>query len=70
MKLGISLNLDLLPKPSMSSGKMVMLMLSSKDNCEPCDDVLSWSVMSNTLQRHGLWPTRLLCPWGFSKQEY
>ena len=25
--------------------------------------VLSRSVMSNSLQSHGLWPTRLLCPW-------
>ena len=24
---------------------------------------VSHSVMSNTLQPHGLWPTRLLCPW-------
>ena len=23
-----------------------------------------------TLQPHGLQPTRLLCPWGFSRQEY
>ena len=27
-------------------------------------------VASNSLQPHGLWPTRLLCPWGFSRQEY
>jgi len=25
--------------------------------------VLSHSVMSNSLRPHGLWPTRLLCPW-------
>ena len=25
--------------------------------------VLSYSVMSNSLQPHGLYPTRLLCPW-------
>ena len=23
-----------------------------------------------TLRPHGLWPTRLLCPWGFSRQEH
>ena len=23
-----------------------------------------------TLQPHRLWPTRLLCPWGFSRPEY
>ena len=32
--------------------------------------VLSCSVMSNSLQPHGLQPTRLLCPWRFSRQEY
>ena len=35
-----------------------------------CTVVLSCSVMSNSLQPHGPWPTRLLCPWGFSRQEY
>ena len=28
------------------------------------------SVMSGSFQLHGLWPTRLLCPWDFSGQEY
>ena len=32
--------------------------------------VLSCSVVSNSLRSHGLWPTRLLCPWGFSRKEY
>ena len=27
--------------------------------------VLSPSVVSDSLQPHGLWPTRLLCPWDF-----
>ena len=35
-----------------------------------CLCVLSHSVVSNSLQSHGLQPTRLLCPWGFSRQEY
>ena len=35
----------------------------------PCAE-LSHSVMSNSLQPHGLWPTRLLCPWEFSRQVY
>ena len=26
--------------------------------------------MSDSLWLHGLWPTRLLCPWGFSRPEY
>ena len=32
--------------------------------------MLSWSVVSDNLQSHGLWPARLLCPWGFSRQKY
>ena len=37
----------------------------SKDN-----SVLCCSVMSDCLWPHGLKPARLLCPWGFSRQEY
>ena len=32
--------------------------------------VLSRSVVSDSLQLHGLQPTRLRSPWGFSRQEY
>ena len=32
--------------------------------------VLSRSVLSNSLQLYGLQPVRLLCFWGFSRQEY
>ena len=32
--------------------------------------VLSHSVVSDSLQLHGLSSARLLCPWGFSRQEY
>ena len=32
--------------------------------------VLSCSVMSNSLQLHGLQPVQLCCPWRFSRQEY
>ena len=35
-----------------------------------CCAVLSHSVVSNSLQSHGLQLARLLCPWGFSRQEY
>ena len=35
-----------------------------------CCAVLGCSVVSDSLQPHGLWPVRLLCPWGFSRQEY
>ena len=35
-----------------------------------CCAVISCSVMSSCLWPHGLWSTRLLCPGGFSRQEY
>ena len=35
-----------------------------------CGAVLSRSVMFDSLHPHGLQPSRLLCPWGFSRQEY
>ena len=35
-----------------------------------CCAGLSCSAVYNSLWPHGLQPTRLLCPWGFSRQEY
>ena len=35
-----------------------------------CCALFSHSVVFKALQRHGLKPARLLCPWGFSRQEY
>ena len=35
-----------------------------------CCAVLSRSVVSDSSWPHGLQPSRLLCPWGFSRQEY
>ena len=35
-----------------------------------CYAVASHSIVSDSLQPHGLYPTRLLCPWGSSRQEY
>ena len=32
--------------------------------------MLSHSVVLDSLQPHGLKPTRPFCPWGFSRQEY
>ena len=32
--------------------------------------MLSRSVMSDSLRPCGLYPARLLCPWGFSRPEY
>ena len=38
--------------------------------CYMCCAVLSPSVMSDSLWHHGLQPARLLCSWGFSRQEH
>ena len=35
-----------------------------------CFAVLNCSAVSDSLQSYGLWPARLLCPWGFFRQEY
>ena len=31
---------------------------------------VSCLVVSDSLGPHGLWSTKLLCPWGFSRQQY
>ena len=51
---------------------IVMCIIGSGQNFDEgmCCAVLSHSVMSNSLQPHGLLPSRLLWPWGFSRQEY
>ena len=39
----------------------------------PLNMYLLWfsrSVVSDSFRPHGLQPSRLLCPWGFSRQEY
>ena len=43
------------------------LILQALSSCLGCPSVLKWSrsVVSDSLQPHGLWPARLLCPWGF-----
>ena len=38
--------------------------------CRSVCALLSHSIASNSLQPYGLQPTRLLCPWGFSRQEH
>ena len=35
-----------------------------------CRAAGSHSAVSDSLRPHGLRPARLLCPWGFSRQEY
>ena len=34
-------------------------------SCSLCACVHACSVVSNSFRPHGLWPTRLLCPWNF-----
>ena len=60
--------LNLLP-PTYSCWLLGPLGLVIMDACLCCA-VLSRSVVSNSLRPHGLQPARLLCPWGFSRQEY
>ena len=38
--------------------------------CTVCCVVLSCSVVSDSFRPHELQPTSILCPWGFSRQEY
>ena len=40
---------------------------NSTCNAKGCE---SRSAISDSLQPHGQWPTRLLSPWGFPRQEY
>ena len=44
--------------------------IMSQDKSVLLSWVLSHSVMSDSLWPHGLKPARLLCPWGFFRQEY
>ena len=44
--------------------------ISTKELLNMACAVLSRSVMYNSLQPLGLQLARLLCPWGFSRQEY
>ena len=53
-----------------SGGKTVDSHRSSTLTFSHVTYVLSHSVLSISLWPHGLQPTRLLCPWGFSRQEY
>ena len=57
-----------------SAGCLLILLIVSFDVQKLfsliCCAVLSCSVMADSLPPHGLWPARLLCPWGFSRQEY
>ena len=54
----------------LSSAKERLGFLPVETGCRHFCAMLSHSGMSNSLRSHGLQPTRLLCPWGFSRQEY
>ena len=51
---------------------IVKYVVCSQDGCIFSVDcaVLSRSVVSDSVRPHGLQPARLLCPWGFSRQEH
>ena len=49
---------------------MVFINLTSNFPRLYCCCCLVTSVVLDSVQPYGLWPTRLLCPWGFSRQEY
>ena len=44
---------------------MIACQISFKNMC-----LVAKSGLSHRSTACGLWPTRLLCPWGFSRQEY
>ena len=54
----------------LQTATVFLFFLSNLDSFYFLCAVLSHSIMSNSLKPHGLQPTRLLCPWGFSRQEY
>ena len=64
----------LLPRifPTQGSNPSLFCLLHWQVGSLPlvCCAVLGHSVVSDSLQPHGLQPTSLLCPWGFSRQEY
>ena len=82
----IALPISLVRKLSFHQGQVCLLKVRplSRARIEPglaprstllgakllCGAALSRSVVSDSLQPHGLKPSGLLCPWGFSRQEY
>ena len=48
------------PSPWQRHGSLPIV---SPSQAPVCCAVLSCSVVSNSLEAHGLYPTRLLCPW-------
>ena len=60
--------LNLEPGSVLGTGVAPVKVMVSEDKKRAC--VLSQSVMSNSVRPYGLQLARLLCPWGFSRQEY
>ena len=66
-----NLVLILLQQDSVSTPTPVSVSPGSHTDADKAyASVPSRSVVSSCLQPQGLQPTRLLCPWGFSRQEY
>ena len=64
--------LALLCPPGLGDWPLIILQTSYNTQFYTllCCAVLSRFAMSDALQLHELQPTRLPCPWGFSRQEY
>ena len=58
------------PQPQDIQGRQPSPLPPPTMEVEPITNVLSHSVLSDSLHPHWLQPTRLLCPWVFFRQEY
>ena len=65
---GIFLTQEL--NPRLLLYRQILYHLSHQVSPMERTDQISCSVVSDSLRPHGLQPARLLCPWGFSRQEY
>ena len=57
------------PQPQDIQGRQPSPLPPPTMEVEPITNVLSHSVLSDSLHPHWLQPTRLLCPWVFFRQE-
>ena len=62
-----SLHLSLSPHPALSHTLKETTVGRPREHCVLCAKLFQ---PCPTLQPHGLQPTGLLCPWGFSRQGY
>ena len=65
----INSNLPIPPQSALDSHTFVLYVCVSTSALQMRVCMLSCSVVSDSLQPHGLSPTKLLCPWNFSGQN-